>query len=72
MDYLPLDMELTFAPDDTEKTVTLALLNDVVLEAEEQFTATLSVPGTASGITLTSPSSLTINVADDDSEWVDT
>jgi hypothetical protein len=62
-DYGSTSGDLTFAPGETSKNVTVPITDDNVFEANENFGVTLSVPGNA---TLGSPSAATVTIADND------
>lgn len=63
-DYVPLSETLTFAPGETEKTLTVQIINDDVLEPAETFHLTLSGP--TGNSTLGGQSSATLTIGDDD------
>jgi hypothetical protein len=62
-DYGSTSGDLTFAPGETSKNVTVPITDDNVFEASENFGVILSVPGNA---TLGSPSTATVTIADND------
>ena len=47
-DYTPISGTLTFAPNQTSQTVTVAIVNDTLIEADETVALTLSTPTNAS------------------------
>ena len=55
---------LQFAAGETSKQITLSIVNDGYVEGNETFTVTLSNP---SGISLGTPTSISITIADNDS-----
>ena len=61
-DYTPLTGTLTFAPGETQKTITVSVLRDTTAESTEAFTLRLSSPTNA---TLTKTSA-TATILDDD------
>ncbi len=64
-DYWAVDETLTFLPNTTVQTVTLGIINDIIIEtpAEELFGVELYAPV---GVTLAVPKVITITVFDDD------
>lgn len=61
-DYGGMSGDLVFAPGETNKTITIPILNDTVYEGDETFTVTLSAPmGTDLGL-----STATVTIVDDD------
>ncbi|HEX8150562.1 MAG TPA: Calx-beta domain-containing protein [Pyrinomonadaceae bacterium] len=63
-DYVPLSLTLTFAPGETEKTVTVQIVDDAVLEPAETLNLTLGDP--TGNATLGGQSSATLTIADND------
>ncbi|MDZ4781733.1 MAG: Calx-beta domain-containing protein [Planctomycetia bacterium] len=61
-DYTTASATLTFAAGETQKTLTVPILVDAVLEQEETFTLTLSAPG--GGGTLGTPSTATVRITE--------
>lgn len=62
-DYTAASRTLSFAADETSKTITLSTLKDTALEANETFSVTLSSPS-GSGTSLGSPATATIFITD--------
>ncbi|HEY1013113.1 MAG TPA: Calx-beta domain-containing protein, partial [Herpetosiphonaceae bacterium] len=60
-DYTAASGTLTFAPGETTKTITVAILRDAVREGEESFSVTLS---NASGATIGTPNATTVLITD--------
>jgi hypothetical protein len=56
---------LKFADGETSKIISVPIVNDVFVEGDETFTATLSNP-TGTGVTLGSQSTITVTIMDDD------
>lgn len=63
-DYAPTQGLLNFADGETEKTITIPLVNDDWYEADEAFVVALSVP--TGGATLGEQSSLKVRIHSDD------
>ena len=61
------DIPVTFSPTETRQTVEVVLLNDDVLEGDENFMGSLSLPAESTGLTL-GVDSATATIQDDDSE----
>ena len=68
-DYVATSGTLTFAPGVTSQTITIATLDDAVVEGSEFFTVTLASP-TPAGTSLGSPSSATVTITDNDAPGV--
>ena len=60
-------MELTFGPAIDSVMYQIPITNDEILEAEESFTVSLTVPSTERGVVLGQPSA-TVSITDDDSK----
>ena len=60
---MALSGTLSFAPGETEQVITIDLLDDLVYEADETFTLTLSDPV---GATLGSPFQTTFTILNDE------
>jgi len=56
---------LKFADGETSKIISVPIVNDVFVEGDETFTATLSNP-TGTGVSLGSQSTVTVTIMDDD------
>ena len=68
-DYRPLsDYEVTFAPDEYEKTVDIAIVGDSVLESEESFIVQLTLPLNPSqvGVDTAERNTTRVIITDDD------
>ncbi|HEX6183427.1 MAG TPA: Calx-beta domain-containing protein [Pyrinomonadaceae bacterium] len=63
-DYLPRSETLTFNPGESQKTITLQLVNDEVAEPQETFTLNLSDP--TGNVTIGSQGSATVTINDDE------
>ena len=63
-DYLPLNTNLTFAAGEWSKTVSVAVLDDAVVEATEQFN--LRLTNATGGFSLGQPSTITISIQNND------
>ena len=67
-DYSGLyEVELTFGPAIDSMMYQIPITNDEILEAEESFTVSLTVPSTERGVVLGQPSA-TVSITDDDSK----
>ncbi len=64
-DYAGAAGILTFGPGETQKTITVQILDDNLIESTENFFVVLSNPGP--GVGLGSGSTATVDIADDDS-----
>jgi ethanolamine utilization protein EutQ (cupin superfamily) len=62
-DYTAAAGDLTFAPNETSKEITVSTVNDAVIENSETFTVTLTAP---SGATLGTSPSATVTIVDND------
>lgn len=62
-DYTAASGTLSFAPDETRKNVTVYVIGDTAIEANETFRVTLSNP---SGAKLGSPTTATVTILNDD------
>src|SRR4030043_1301192 len=62
-DYIPLKGTLIFNPGETEKSITLNIVNDTINETDETVVITFSNPQSA---TLEANSAYTYTIADDD------
>lgn len=63
-DFTSTSGTLTFADGQTEATINIPILQDVLYDPAESFTVTLSNP--TGGATLTSPSTINVTINDDD------
>src|SRR3954454_10389945 len=63
-DYTAANGTLTFGPGEATKSFTVTIANNSVHEDNKAFQVTLSNPG--GGVSLGSPASTTVNIADDD------
>lgn len=64
VDYTATSGTLTFAGGETSKAITIPILEDSAVEANETLTVTLSNP--TGGVTLGTPSSATVTITDND------
>ncbi|MGI8819956.1 MAG: Calx-beta domain-containing protein [Chthoniobacterales bacterium] len=64
-DYVGTSGTLTFGPGETQKTITVQILDDNLIESTENFFISLSNPGPGAG--LGAASTATVDIADDDS-----
>ena len=70
-DYEPLsDYEITFTPDEYEKTVDIAIFEDSVLELMESFLVVLTLPLSPSqvGVDIGERNATRVIIRDDDSK----
>ena len=63
-DYTAVSGTLTFAANETSKTITVPIQDDTLMEGDETFSVTLSNPG--GGGTLGSPSAAVVTIREDD------
>ena len=63
-DYTATSGDLTFAPSDTSKNITIPIVNDSVYDGSENFIVTLSAPASA---TLGTPITATVTITDPNS-----
>ena len=63
-DYSPISGQLSFAPGDSSKNITVAITNDQTVESNETFNVTLNNP--SNGVTIGPPSTTVITITDDD------
>src|SRR5262249_4729066 len=61
-DYTPLSTDLTFAANEVQKTLSVALAHDTIVEGDESVNVTLSNPG--GGATRGTPASAVITILD--------
>jgi GrpB-like predicted nucleotidyltransferase (UPF0157 family) len=62
-DYTSTSGDLTFAPSETSKQISVPIINDTLIENDETFNVTLSAPSSA---TLGTPSTATVTIIDND------
>ena len=68
-DYSGLnEVELTFGPAIDSMMYQIPITNDEILEAEESFTVSLTVPSTERGVVVGQPSATVVGITDDDSK----
>lgn len=68
-DYSGLnEVELTFGPAIDSMMYQIPITNDEILEADESFTVSLTVPSTERGVVLGQPSATVVGITDDDSK----
>ena len=60
---------MVFAPFETQRTVEVQINNDQLLEGNEDFVGTLSLPAGSRG-TVLGLSTATANIIDDDGMWL--
>ena len=65
-DFTPVDGTLTFAPGETEQSITINILDDDIEEDTESFG--LGIDNVRGGATLLAPRTATITIADDDTD----
>jgi azurin len=65
-DYTNTTGTLVFGPGVTSQTITVATLNDVLVEGPETFTVVLSNPNPAVSTSLGAPSTATVTITDND------
>ncbi len=63
-DYQPLDSTLVFGPGEWTKTVTVNVLDDLLVEGTEQFT--LSLTNATDGFGVAAPGTITISIQNND------
>jgi hypothetical protein len=63
-DYVGTSGTLTFGPGETQRTITVQILNDGLIESTENFSVILSNPGPGASIGVASTA--TIDISDDD------
>ncbi|HEY0430095.1 MAG TPA: Calx-beta domain-containing protein [Pyrinomonadaceae bacterium] len=64
VDYTATSGTLTFAANETSKTIIVPILEDALVEGNENFTVNLTSP--TGGATLGTPASLTVTITDND------
>ena len=72
-DYHPLsDYEITFAPDEYEKTVDIAIVDNNVLESVESFIVQLTLPLVPNqiGVDTTERNTTRVIITDDDCKFL--
>ena len=62
---MPVEMQLVFLPGDFEKTISISLVNDNLIEGQELFTASLHSPLSGLRVELPNPTS-SVFIIDDD------
>ena len=65
-DYTTQTGTLVFGPGVTSQIITVATINDTLVEGPETFTVTLASPSPATSIGLGSPSTATVTITDND------
>ena len=62
------DLLLTFEPISSSQYIIIPLVNDDVMEADEEFTLTLTVADGTQGVNIASPATASVTITDDDGE----
>ncbi|CAI8022690.1 Endothelin-converting enzyme 1 [Geodia barretti] len=65
-DYLMQDLLLAFEPISSSQYIIIPLVNDDVMEADEEFTLTLTVADGTQGVNIASPATASVTITDDD------
>jgi hypothetical protein len=65
-DYLMQDLLLIFEPISSSQYIIIPLVNDDVMEADEEFTLTLTVADGTQGVNIASPATASVTITDDD------
>ena len=59
---------MTFEPTSNSQDIIIPLVNDDVMEADEEFTLTLTVADGTQGVNIASPATDSVTITDDDGE----
>ena len=67
-DYQPIinTMPLTFAPDEDIKSVTITVIDNIIVEDLEEFVVELLTPDVGRGLSLVEPFQSTVQIVDND------
>jgi hypothetical protein len=65
MDYMPVDEQLVFLPGDFEKTISISLVDDALIEGQELLSMSLDSPVSDLRVELPNPTS-NVFIIDDD------
>ena len=68
MDYMPVEEQLVFLPGDFEKTISISLIDDVLIEGQELFSVSLHSPISGLRVELPNPTSNVFIIDDDRGE----
>lgn len=71
-DYRGGPFSLYFPPEENTISFNVTIIDDNVIEFREDFSLVLGIPDTAAaiGVVLGSPDTASVNIVDDDSEYV--
>ena len=67
--FMPVETEVNFLPNEARKTITVPLVNDDVQELNKWFQAQLDLPVEQVGVVLLTPVMVNITVLEDDCEF---
>ena len=67
-DYVAVDENITFSSNDSHYSLTLQIVDNMVVEDTESFEVSLSLPSNQRGVQLGTDASATVTISDDDSE----
>jgi hypothetical protein len=65
MDYIPVEEQLVFLPGDFEKTISISLVDDALIEGQELLSMSLDSPVSDLRVELPNPTS-NVFIIDDD------
>lgn len=67
-DYVTVDMNITFLPTESQYSLQLQIVDNAVVENNENFEISLSLPSNQRAVQLGIEDSATIEIKDDDSK----
>ena len=71
LDYTPIAMNIQFQPGGAEeqRDISIPIINNLLNERDEIFTARLEIPSTETGVILGSTTTTSITIIDDDCKF---